>query len=108
MQSEHQHRCASMAAPIASNLEIEIVSALEHLIAPQPYLAISDEFARAQLELVAVPRADDMKLVAERLPEHGLLLFIDQVFDPTHHQAFARRSAAMWAVVAVRIKDAVL
>src|SRR5262245_10517110 len=68
---------------------------------------VADAFAGPELELVAVPRADEMHLVGEGLPLIGAIGG-DHVDHAVDHDALAGRSAGMDAVVAVSEIGAVL
>ena len=70
-------------------------------------LAIADTDAGFQLVLVAVPRADEMHFVGERLPLIGAV-GADDVEHLVDHQALAGRAAGVDAVIAVGVIGAVL
>ena len=69
--------------------------------------AVADALAGLEVELVAVPRADEMHLVGERLPLIGAVLgdHVDHLVD---HDPLAGRPAGMDAVVTVGVIGAAL
>src|SRR5262249_9630282 len=69
--------------------------------------AVTDAFAGLKLVLVAVPRADEMHVVRERLALVGAVLR-DHVDHTVDHDPFAGRAAGMDALVAVSEVGAVL
>src|ERR1700704_4423236 len=81
--------------------DIDLVSLLHHLVAPQLELAVGDAFAGLDVVLVAVPRADEMRLgVGEVEPLRGPVGH-DALFDLGDDQSLAGRAALMQAIIAV-------
>src|SRR5215471_6953501 len=84
-----------------------IFAALHHFVFAQPEPAVAHAFAGLELVLIAMPRAYEMHLVAERLP---LIRAVgrNEIDHAVDQQTFASRPARMEAIIAVGVKRAIL
>src|ERR1043165_7596206 len=95
----------SIASEWASRDDVDVLAALHHLVLAQLELAVAAEFAGLHVVFVAVPRADEMQVVAEGLPLVGAV-GRDDVDHLIDQQAFAGRTALVDAQVAVGVEAA--
>src|SRR6266849_203471 len=84
-----------------------IFASPHHVVFAQLELAVADAFAGLELVFVAMPRTDEMHLIAERLAVISAVGG-DEIDHPVDEQSFAGRPARMQAVVAVGIECVVL
>src|SRR6201997_1615755 len=98
-------RIAPGRAPLNDDEDIFAAPNDVELFQSQP--PVADAFARLQLVLVTVPRADEMNLVRERLALIGAVRR-DHVDHAVDHEPLAGRPAGMHAGVAVGEVGAIL
>src|SRR5262245_51613364 len=84
--------------------DINVVSPLHDLVAAQLELAVGDAFAGLDVVLVAVPRADEVRLGVGEVEALRGLVGHDPLFDLGDDQALAGRAALMQAVIAVGVE----
>src|SRR4051812_2555135 len=84
--------------------DIDLVSLLHHLVAPQLELAVGDAFAGLDVVFVAVPRAYEMRFGVGEIKTPGGLVRHDAFFHRGDDHAFAGRSALMQAIIAVGVE----
>src|SRR5262245_40540763 len=101
--------CAGLLRVLAVALlrdDINVVSPLHDLVAAQLELAVGDALAGLDVVLVAVPRADEVRLGVGEVHALRGLVGHDPLFDLGDDQALAGRAALVEAVVAVGVKFA--
>src|SRR5262249_24839629 len=84
--------------------DINVVSPLHDLIAAQLELAVGDAFAGLDVVLVAVPRADEVRLGVGEVESLRGLVRRNALFDLGDDQALAGRAALVQAVIAVGVE----
>src|ERR1051326_8966697 len=95
----------SIASEWASRDDGAALAPLPHLVRAQLELAVAAEFAGLHVVFVAVPRADEVQVVAEGLPLVGAVgrHDVDHLVD---QQALAGRSTLVDAQIAVGVEAA--
>src|SRR5689334_9105696 len=99
--------CAGLLRVFAVALlrdDIHVVSPLHDLVAAQLELAVGDAFAGLDVVLVAVPRADEVRLGVGEVEALRGLVGQDPLFDLGDDQALAGRAALVQAVIAVGVE----
>src|SRR3979411_1117132 len=86
--------------------DINLVSLLHHLVAPQLELAVGDAFAGLDVVFVAVPRAHEMRFGIGEIQALGGLVRHDPLFHRGDDHAFAGGSALVQAIIAVGVEFA--
>src|SRR5215472_5356791 len=86
--------------------DINVVSLLHHLVAPQLEPAVGDAFAGLDVVLVAVPGADEVGLGVREVEALRGLVGHDALFDLGDDQPLAGRAALVQAVIAVGVEFA--
>src|ERR1700722_15577415 len=81
--------------------DIDLIPLLHHLVAAQLELAVGDAFAGLDVVLVAVPRADEVRLGVGEIHALRGLVGHDPLFDLGDDQPLAGRAALVQAVIAV-------
>src|SRR5262249_16468216 len=84
--------------------DIYVVSTLHDLVAAQLELAVGDALAGLDVILVAVPRADEVRLGVGEVEALRGLVGHDPLFDLGDDQALAGRAALVQAVIAVGVE----
>src|SRR6266404_1361350 len=88
--------------------DINLVSLLHHLVAPQLELAVGDAFAGLDVVFVAVPRAHEMRFGVGEIQTLGRLVRHDPLFHRRDDHALAGRSALVQAIIAVGVEFAAI
>src|SRR6266581_1889398 len=89
------------AAALGDN--IELISLLHDLVAPEPELAIGDALAGLHIVLIAMPWADEVEGVLGEIESARGLVGHDRLLDFGDGQAFAGGAALMQAIIAVSV-----
>src|ERR1051325_3061695 len=89
----------------ASRDDVDVLAAPYHLVLAQLELAVAAELAGLHVVFVAVPRADEVQVVAEGLPLVGAV-GRDDVDHLVDQQPLAGRAALMDAQIAVGVEAA--